>query len=198
MAKTYNPCSDQMRATSALLKFCEDHRCKSGWLDNIRQCLVALEHGDIMTACDHFRQVAFVGNGCLNDWVPPVVFAHETQEYAQDVFDGLTANWTLLMSLFASSAGIPIGPQLAEGLVILLLQIRDQERRQQAIHHIVNLPADRITSTVYEIATWTWDAGLWDEELDWFVDLLEGTDDSIIVWRFTNGSFSRFALGAGG
>jgi hypothetical protein len=198
MAKTYNPYSDQTRATFALLKFCEDHGYKSGWLDNIRQCLVALEGGDIMTACDHFRQVPFGGNGCFNDWWPPVVFAHETQEYVRGVLDGLTANWTLLMSLFARPAGIPVGPQPAEGLVILLLQIRDGERRQQAIHHIVNLPADRITSRIYEIATGAWDAGLWDEELDWFVDLLEGTNDSIIVWRFTNESFSRFTLGAGG
>jgi hypothetical protein len=90
---------------------------------------------------------------------------------------------------------MPIGPQQAEGLVILLLRIRDEDRRQQAIHHIVNLPAERVTSTIYEIATSSWDAGLWDEELDWFTDLLECTNDSIVVWRFTNGSFSRFTLG---
>jgi hypothetical protein len=41
-------------------------------------------------------------------------------------------------------------------------------------------------------------AGRWDEEIDWFNDLFEGTNERMIVWRFTNGSFSRFTLGAGG
>jgi hypothetical protein len=198
MTKTYNPYGDETRATFALFKFCEDHGYKSGWLDNICQCLAALERGNILDACDHFRQVPLGDNGCFNDWTPPVVFDYETREYVRGLFQALAANWTLLMNQFARRTGIPIGPQPAEGLVILLLQIRDEERRQQAVHHLVNLPCEQITSRLYEVATSTWDAELWDEEVDWFKDLLEGTNDSVVVWRFTNGCFSRFTLGAGG
>jgi hypothetical protein len=198
MPKTYNPYADQIRATSALLKFCEDHGYKSEWLDNIRHCLVALEAGDILSACDHFREVPLGGNGCFNDWFPPAVFGHETREYVGGVFEALTANWTATMNLFAKRSGIPIGPQSAEGLVILLLQIRDEERRKQAIHHIVNLPCERVNSRLYEVAAGSWDAELWVQEVEWFTDLLEGTYDSIVVWRFTNGCYSRFTLGAGG
>jgi hypothetical protein len=198
MPGSYNPFAEQARATFALLKFCEDHGYKSAWMENVRRCLFALENRDILTACDHFREVPFGGNGCFNDWMPPVVFEHETDEYVLGMFDALAANWTLLMNVFAKRGSIPIGPQPAEGLVILLLQIRDEERRQQAIHHIVNLPCERVTSRLYEISTGDWDAELWDQEVDWFTNLLEGTNDSIVVWRFTNGSFSRFTLSAGG
>jgi hypothetical protein len=90
------------------------------------------------------------------------------------------------------------GPQPAEGLVIVALQIHDEERREQAIHHIVNLPSERITSRIYEITTGDWDEGLWEEEIEWFTGLLEGTRDSIIVWRFTAGCFDRFTLRDGG
>jgi hypothetical protein len=198
MPSSYKPFADQTRATFALLKFCEDHGYKCSWLKSVRQCLLALENSDILAACNHFREVPFGGNGCFDDWMPPVVFEHETDEYVRATFEALAANWTLLMNEHVKGSRIPIGPQPAEGLVILLLQIRDEERRQQAIHHIVNLPCDRVNSRLYEISTGNWDDGLWDEEVDWFVDLLEGSNDSIVVWRFTNGCFSRFTLGAGG
>jgi hypothetical protein len=103
MPTTYNPYFDQTRATSSLLKFCEDHGYKSDWLENVRRCLMALNGGNIMEACDQFRQVPFGGNGCFNDWTPPVVFAYETQEYVRSVFDALSANWTLLMNLYAKT-----------------------------------------------------------------------------------------------
>ena len=85
--------------------------------------------------------------------------------------------------------------QPSEGLVILLVEIDDEDRREQVIHRIVNLPSEQITETLYEITTGDWDEGLWDEELDWFSELLFG-DDRLVVWRFTDGSFSRFTLTA--
>ena len=88
-----------MRATRALLKFCEDHGYESTGVDGIRQCLDALERGDMQGAAEHFRRVPLGGNGCFNDWWPPVVFPNETQEYVWAVFEALTANWSLLMKL---------------------------------------------------------------------------------------------------
>ena len=90
---------------------------------------------------------------------------------------------------------MPDESQDAEGLVLILLQVDDEDRREQAIHHIVNLSSEQITLTLYEVYTGDWDDGLWDEELDWFADLLEGTDDTLLIWRFTDGQFSRFSLG---
>ena len=85
--------------------------------------------------------------------------------------------------------------QPSDGLVIVLLQIDDEDRREEAIHRIVNLPSEQITLTLYEIATGDWDDGLWDEEVEWFTDLLEGTNDNLVIWRFTDGCVSRFTLG---
>lgn len=87
--------------------------------------------------------------------------------------------------------------QPADGLVIMALRIRDEDRRQQAIHHLVNLLADRVTSTIFEFSTADWDEGLWEEEVEWFTDVLEGTRDRIIVWRFIGSTFTRFTIGEG-
>ena len=87
--------------------------------------------------------------------------------------------------------------QPADGLVIMALRIRDEDRRQQAIHRLVNNPGERLTSNIFEFSTADWDDGLWDEEVSWFTDLLEGTRDSIIVWRFVGNDFTRFTIGEG-
>jgi hypothetical protein len=83
----------------------------------------------------------------------------------------------------------------SDGLVIVALQIRHEDRRQQAIHHLENIPGERLTSTTFEFRTDDWDEGLWDEEIEWFTELLEGTRDRVVVWRFDNGSYNRFTIG---
>jgi len=79
--------------------------------------------------------------------------------------------------------------------VIMALQIRDEDRRQQAIHHLVDLIADRPVPTVFEFRTDDWDEGLWEEEIEWFTELLEGTRDRVVVWRFDDGGYNRFTIG---
>ena len=101
MVTTYNAAhlADQTRATRALLKFREDHSYNTNWLDDIRECLGALERGDMQRVIENFRRVPIGSNGCFNDWWPPVVFPNETQEHALAVFEALTANWSPLMTL---------------------------------------------------------------------------------------------------
>jgi hypothetical protein len=82
-------------------------------------------------------------------------------------------------------------------LVIVALRIRDEKRRDQAIHRLLNILADRPTSTIFEFSTADWDEGLWEEEVEWFTDLLEGTRDSIVVWRFVGDTYTRFTIGDG-
>jgi len=79
----------------------------------------------------------------------------------------------------------------------MALRIRDQERRGQIIHRLLNILADRLTSTIFEFSTADWDEGLWDEEIEWLTDTLEGTRDSIIVWRFVGNTYTRFTIGEG-
>jgi hypothetical protein len=87
--------------------------------------------------------------------------------------------------------------QPTDGLVILALRIRDPDRREQVIDRLVNSTANRVTSNLFELHTADWDDGLWDEEVQWLIDLLEGSRDSIIVWRFVKGSFIRFTIADG-
>ena len=83
--------------------------------------------------------------------------------------------------------------QPADGLVIVLVNIDDDDRREQLIHRIVNLPSDEISETLFEIHTGDWDDGLWQEELEWFSQLLFG-DDTLTIWQFADGEYFRYSL----
>jgi hypothetical protein len=91
-----------------------------------------------------------------------------------------------------------IASQPIEGLVLMALRIRDEDRRKQAIHRLLDISADRLTSTIFEFSIADWDEGLWEEEIEWFTELLDGSRDSIIVWCFRHKSYSRFSIGTGG
>jgi hypothetical protein len=87
--------------------------------------------------------------------------------------------------------------QPIDGLVIMALRIRDEDRRQQAFSRLNDLLAERPTPTIFEFNTADWDDGLWQEEIDWFTELLDGTHDSVIVWRFDGETYTRFTIGEG-
>lgn len=89
----------QTRATKALIKFCEDHDNDVGSVRELRSCLKALERGDVKAAIDAYHRIPIGGMGCFNDWLVPAVFAHETPEYVQSVFNALLNEWTRLMSI---------------------------------------------------------------------------------------------------
>ena len=84
----------------------------------------------------------------------------------------------------------------ADGLVLVSLRVDNLDRRGPVIRHINNPPSEQIHPKLYEVYTNDWDDELWDEELDWFADPLEGKNDSLVIWRFTGGKFSRFSLNA--
>jgi hypothetical protein len=94
-----NHIHSQQRATRALIKFCEEHGDEYPSVGELRTCLEALEQGDIKVAVQSYQKVPLGGMGCFNDWLPPVVFSHETPEYVQAVFEALTSHWSLLMRL---------------------------------------------------------------------------------------------------
>ena len=87
----------QLRATKALVTFCELHGREDIGL--IRECQSALEDGNIRKAVAAYKQVPLGGNGCFNDWWPPVVFDHEDNDYVWAVFEALVAHWSLMMKL---------------------------------------------------------------------------------------------------
>lgn len=89
----------QLRATRGLLKFCHDHGCKSPYLRDVEDCARALERGDMAESIEAYQRVPLGGSSCFNDWWPPAVFEHETEDYASGVFEALCLQWSLLMRL---------------------------------------------------------------------------------------------------
>ena len=89
----------QERASYALLKFCVDHQRDDEWVNHVKACHEALSCGDMKKAYESYTKVPLGGNGCFNDWFPPVVFDHEDKEYVWTVFESLCANWSRMMML---------------------------------------------------------------------------------------------------
>jgi hypothetical protein len=89
----------QRRATRALIKFCEDHGYDVGGVEQLRACLKALDKKDIKSAVETYVRIPMGGMGCFDDWLPPVVFANETPDYARAVFEALITQWSILMKL---------------------------------------------------------------------------------------------------
>ena len=89
----------QKRATRALIKFCEDHGNDLDGVRELRDCLKALDRKDMKSAMDCYKRIPLGGMGCFNDWLPPVVFAHETPDYTQAVFEALITQWNSTMQL---------------------------------------------------------------------------------------------------
>jgi hypothetical protein len=85
----------EARITRALLKFCVDHRGDAS-LGPVRDCLQALENGDVHKAIESYDRLHFGSYG-FDDWFPPVVFEHEDGDYVWTVFQSLTAMWVTVM-----------------------------------------------------------------------------------------------------
>lgn len=93
----------QRRATNALIKFCEDHEYGVDGVKELRSCLKALDRKDMLVAYEIYLGIPLGGMGCFDDWLPPVVFKHETPEYNRAVFEALVTQWGLLMQLATSN-----------------------------------------------------------------------------------------------
>jgi hypothetical protein len=84
-------------------------------------------------------------------------------------------------------------PQLSDGLIILVVRVRDEIVREQVIHRL-NDVGEQITKNIYELNIGDWDAGLWEDEVQNLERLLEGTRDRLLVWKFTGQTFVRFSI----
>ena len=82
-----------------------------------------------------------------------------------------------------------------DGLVIVSAKIRDQRIRDEFWDHMEELPGERVNRTTYELNVGDWDDGLWDEEVEWLNDLLDGSGESVVIWKFYEGQYCRIQLG---
>lgn len=87
-------------------------------------------------------------------------------------------------------------PQLVDGLVMIVLRIRDVDARVQIEHRLCDI-GEQITRSIYELNTADWDPGLWEEELQFFERWLEGTRDRMLVWKVVGQTYTRFTITGG-
>jgi hypothetical protein len=85
----------------------------------------------------------------------------------------------------------------ADGLIILTASIGHPGVRERFWQHMEEIPGERVNSSIYEFSIADWDAGLWDEEVQWMNDLLEECSGMILIWKFEKGTYIRFSIGSG-
>ena len=91
----------EVRATQALLKFCDEHKCSDPTLVHVRACLTALEAGELSNAVAAFEHIGMHKEG-LHEWWPPAVFSNGDETYAWTVFEALFERWYRLMNQITS------------------------------------------------------------------------------------------------
>lgn len=90
----------QIKATSALLKFCQEHRHTPFWVQTLGECLDALKRKDRAAVEKACHLLTHGGMGSFLDWFPDVVFPNEDEHYVQAVWEGLNCYWYQMMRKF--------------------------------------------------------------------------------------------------
>jgi hypothetical protein len=85
-------------------------------------------------------------------------------------------------------------PSPAGGNVVVYARVCNPENRTLLESLLVNLPGERISSTVYEIYTADWDPGLWEETVAKMEDLLDSERDRLIIWQVVDGELARTCI----
>lgn len=85
----------------------------------------------------------------------------------------------------------------ADGLIIVTATIHHPDVRDQFWQHMEEIPGERVASSVYELNIADWDEGLWDEEVEWMKNILDGARGIITIWKFARGEYIRFSIGSG-
>jgi hypothetical protein len=82
----------------------------------------------------------------------------------------------------------------AGGNILVYAKVRDPQTRIQLHALLENLPGERVSGTLYEVATADWDAGLWDEEVERMQETIDPACDTLIFWHVVDGKLVRTSL----
>jgi hypothetical protein len=85
-------------------------------------------------------------------------------------------------------------PQPAGGNILVYAKIHDPERRLLLHSQFVNLPGERVSSTIYEIFTEDWDEGLWEEEVQKMQEVVDPATDTLLFWQVVDGKLMRTCI----
>jgi hypothetical protein len=96
--------------------------------------------------------------------------------------------WQALIRRFRVTKTLPV-----DGLVVVYVRIQKLETREPIIRRLCDI-GEMITPVTYELNTSHWDDGLWDNEVAFFRQCLEGTRDRMFVWRVVGDTYTRFTI----
>lgn len=77
--------------------------------------------------------------------------------------------------------------------MIIVLRVRDQNARM-LIESQLNDFGEQITPAIYELNTADWDKYAWDEFVNRLENALVGTDDRLLVWKFSGAKYTRYTI----
>ena len=107
----------------------------------------------------------------------------------------------LIQDLHASKEPRPKRKQKVEPIgndVLVYAKVRDPEAKAALLSLLVNLPGERISSTLYEVFTADWDKGLWEDEVERMQSLINPATDTLIFWQAVAGKLARTCVAGRG
>jgi hypothetical protein len=78
--------------------------------------------------------------------------------------------------------------------MVLYARVHNPENKTLLESLLVNLPGERVSSTVYEIFTADWDPGLWEETVARMKELVDPERDTLIFWQVVAGALVRTCI----
>jgi hypothetical protein len=89
----------QIRATKALLRFCQEHGHAPFWIEQLQTCIAALESRDDALVREKYNLLRRAGMGSFLDWFPNAPQG-ESGEYQDCIWWALDGYWLELMEPF--------------------------------------------------------------------------------------------------
>lgn len=90
----------QIKTTKALLMFCKLHGHSQFWVEQLSECLTALEEKDTVRVTETHHMLRRAGMGSFMDWCPRAVSNDENDEYTETIWQALLGLWLEMMRPF--------------------------------------------------------------------------------------------------
>uniref|UniRef100_Q47BY6 Uncharacterized protein n=1 Tax=Dechloromonas aromatica (strain RCB) TaxID=159087 RepID=Q47BY6_DECAR len=92
----------QVRATKALLRFCQEHGHAPFWIEQLKECVGALEAKKDAVVCEKYALLRRAGMGSFIDWFPRTPEGEDGQ-YEETLWWALDAYWLEVMQPFKNA-----------------------------------------------------------------------------------------------
>ena len=83
------------------------------------------------------------------------------------------------------------------GNIIVYATIEDPEASDYFWSRVESYAVERLTPSICEVFTEDWDEGLWEEEIEIMLTVVDQATDTVLLWEVVDGKLARTCLAPG-